>query len=342
MPFEFPNWEQVLYRLWRLRRLIAFANAVPFVFFALLGLVGLNTLTDSVAGLLALTVVHFMIIAAHAILFPNASEETLIVAFLLTVFGLIMAIFPILIGFVLCLALAAWALVWGQSLLMELLSRTETHDPDTTARVTVKAKPEAVRAFFPLRPNSIRGQFTCGPADEKGAFPVWHELSTLETAGAAVPTEDVVLDKVMSKLGQEGVDLTQSSASATAPKSDAMQGPPSFWAKIEIDEPGFQRTRLFFRTPSGEEEESSTVEHRFKSKKTGVQVTETDSTIGYPKGLSVMMWLNDFQKDGLVHLRELLEASPSATSLRLSHRWSILTMAGQWFAQKRFGRAEKA
>lgn len=342
MPFEFPNWEQILYRIWRLRRLIAAANAIPFVLFAALGLVGLNTLTDSVAGLLALTFLHFLIIGGHAVLFPNATEETLTLAIVLSVFGLIMAIFPILIGLILCVALAVWALMWGQSWLMELLGRTETHDPDTTARVMVKAKPEAVRAFFPLRPNSIRGQFTCGPADAEGAFPVWHELSTLETVGAAVPTEDVVLDKVMSKLGQDGVDLTQSSASATAPKTDAMQGPPSFWAKIEIDEPGFQRTRLFFRTPSGEEEESSTVEHRFKSKKTGVQVTETDSTIGYPKGLSVMMWLNDFQKDGLVHLRELLESSPSATSLRLSHRWSILTMAGQWFAQKRFGRAEKA
>ncbi len=342
MPFEFPNWEQVLYRAWRLRRLIAFANVIPFVLFALLGLVGLNTLTDSVAGLLALTVVHFAIIAAHAILFPNATDETLTISILLAVFGLIMAILPTLIGLILCLCVGIWAMMWGQVKLTDYLSATEAHDPETTARVKVKAEPEAVRAFFPLRPNSVRGQVKCGPPDDKGAFPVWHELATVDIFADAPTGEDAVLDKVMSKLGEDGVERTLSRPAEDArPRRDIMQEPPSFWAQVEIDEPGFQRTRLFFRKPTGEEEESSTVEHRFKEKKGGVVVTETDSTLNYPKGLSATMWLNDFQFDGLIYLRELLE-NTAPKSLRSAHRWSILLLAGQWFAMKNFGRAGEA
>lgn len=342
MPFEFPNWEQVLYRAWRLRRLIAFANVIPLVIFALLGLVGLNSLTDSVGGLLALTVVHFAIIAAHAILFPNATDETLTVAILLAVFGLVMAILPTLIGLVLCIGLGVWALMWGQVMLTTYLEATEMHDPDTTARVRVKADPEAVRTFFPLRPNSIRGPIKCGPADAEGAFPVWHELAVADIFSDMAPSEDAVLDKVRSKLDQDGVELSVGGlAAGTKPKPDVMQSPPSFWARIEIDEPDFQRTRLFFRQPSGEEEESSTVEHRFKAKKGSVLVTETDSTLNYPKGLSATMWLNDFQLDGLIHLRELLE-NTAPRSLRSTHRWSLLTLAGQWFALKNLGRAGEA
>ncbi len=341
MPFEFPNWEQVLYRAWRLRRLIAFANAIPFVIFALLGLVGLNSLTDSVGGLLALTVVHFAIIAAHAVLFPNATDETLTVAILLAAFGLIMAIFPVLIGLILCLGLGVWAMMWGQVMLTNYLGSSEAHDPETTARVKVKAEPDAVRAFFPLRPNSIRGQFKCGPADAKGAFPVWHELATVDIFADTPAGEDGVLDKVMSKLGQDGADLTDRAAADTGAKRDPMQEPPSFWAEVEIDEPAFQRTRLFFRQSSGEEEESSVVEHRFKAKKGYVVVSETDSTQNYPKGLSASMWLNDFQLDGLIYLRELLE-NTAPKSLRSAHRWSLLTLAGQWFALKNLGRAGEA
>lgn len=335
MPFEFPNWEQILYRVWRLRRLIAFANAIPFVIFAFLGLIGLNGLTDSVGGLLALTFVHVALITAHAVLFPNANEETLMVALLLAAFGLIMAVLPALIGLFVCIALAAWALTWGQSMVLEYLGATEPHDPETMARVKVKAEMEAVRAFFPLRPNTIRGQFRCGPPDAKGAFPVWHDLVVADMAGESAPPEDAVLDKVMSKLESDGSDPGR--PAPVSKRSDPMQNKPSFWAQIEIDEPGFQRTRLFFREASGKEEESSTVEHRFKAQKTGVLVTETDSTLNYPKGLSVSMWLNDFQLDGLVHLREHLENTPPK-SLRAAHRWSLLTLAGQWFALKNIGR----
>lgn len=352
MPFAFPSLEEILYRAWRLRRLIAFCSAIPFVILALLGLVGLNGLAGSVPGLIALAVVHTALIAAHAILFPNAAEETFALSVTLAVFALIMAIVPsVLLGVLLCLAFAGWAMVWGQAKVPDIQSKTELHDPETTARIKVSAKPEAARAWFPLRPDSERGQFKCGPRDKSGAFPVWFDLAavSVDVFSGLAPAEADVMDRVKSKLDQ-GTRTPEDYGRAQAADDDDSrfeahvptgQDDPSFWARIEIDEPDFQRTRLFFRSPTGKEEESSVVEHRFKKARNGVVVTEIDTTLNYPKGLSLGMWLTDFQLDGLIHSRELLENS-QALSLRAAHRWSLLTLAGRWFAHRQMDRAGAA
>ena len=352
MPFAFPSLDEILYRAWRLRRLIAFCSAIPFVIFALLGLVGLNGLAGSVPGLIALAVVHTALIAGHAVLFPNAAEETFALAITLSVFALIMAIIPsALMGLLLCLAFAVWAMIWGQAMVPDLQSRTEAHDPETTAKVKVSAKPEAARAWFPLRPNSERGQFKCGPVDKTDAFPVWFDLAavSVDVFSGLAPAETDVMDRVKSKLEQGNLSPEKfADLQAVDEKSRRLHEPfhtqqdePSFWARIEIDKPDLQRTRLFFRGPSGKEEESSVVEHRFKTTKTGVVVTEIDTTLNYPKGLSLGMWLTDFQLDGLIHARELLENS-QALSLRSAHRWSLLTLAGRWFTLWQMNRTGEA
>jgi hypothetical protein len=338
MPFAFPSLDEILYRAWRLRRLIAFCSAIPFVIFALLGLVGLNGLAGSVGGLIALAIVHTALIAAHAILFPNAAEETFALSITLSVFALIMAIIPnALIGLLLCVIFAGWALIWGQAKVPDIQSNTDLHDPETIAKVKVSAKPEAARSWFPLRPESERGQIKCGSVDRSGAFPVWFDLAavSVDVFSGLAPAEADVMDRVKSKLDQAPVE--KETSRHLAEQFQATQDEPSFWARVEIDEPDFQRTRLFFRDPSGKEEESSVVEHRFKKAKNGVVVTEIDTTLNYPKGLSLGMWLTDFQLDGLIHSRELLENS-QALSLRAAHRWSLLTLAGRWFSMWQMGR----
>lgn len=352
MPFAFPSLDEIMYRAWRLRRLIAFCSAIPFMIFALLGLVGLNGLAGSVAGLIALAVVHSLLIAGHAVLFPNAAEETFTLSVTLSVFALIMAIIPsALVGMLLCFAFASWATVWGQAKVPDIQSRTEPHDPETSARIKVSAKPETVRAWFPLRPESERGQFKCGAVDKSGAFPVWFDLASVsvDVFSGIAPAEADVIDRVKSKL--EPGNLTSEEIASARDVEDrsrqqhdhvqSQKDAPSFWARIEIDEPDFQRTRLFFREASGAEEESSVVEHRFKKAKGGIVVTEIDTTLNYPKGLSFGMWLTDFQLDGLIHTRELLE-NTAPKSLRSAHRWSLLTLAGRWFALRQVDRAGAA
>ncbi|MEO0915490.1 MAG: hypothetical protein AAFY31_00650 [Pseudomonadota bacterium] len=340
MPFTFPSLEEILYRAWRLRRLIAVATALPFVVLALLGLVGLNGLAGTTGGLIALLIVHLALIGAHAVLFPNAAEETASLSVVLAVFALIMATVPgTIVALILCLGFAVWAMIWGQAMVPELQSRTETHDPETTARIRVKAKPEAVRSWFPLRPNSQRGHIKCGPKDKTGAFPVWFDLAELsiDIFAGGPHVEGDVMDRVMSKLGG---DPDHTEEVPVNPSAEAT-GEPSFWARIDIDEPDLQRTRLFFRDDAGGETDSALVEHRFRSTKAGVVVTETDTTMNYPKGLSLGMWLTDFQLDGLIHSRELLE-NTVPKSLRSAHRWSLLTLGGRWFAVKQVDRADAA
>jgi len=344
MPFAFPTLDEILYRAWRLRRLIAFCSAIPFVILALLGLVGLNGLAGSVGGLIALAIVHTALIAAHAILYPNAAEETFALSVTLSVFALIMALIPsTLFGFLLCLAFAGWAMVWGQAMVPDVQTKTEPHDPETTARIKVSAKPETVRAWFPLRPESERGQFKCGPRDGSGAFPVWFDLAavSVDVFSGLAPEEEDVMERVKSKLEGGGFGSDRETSRQAQTTSQLPQEEPSFWARIEIDEPDFQRTRLFFRDTSGQEEESSVVEHRFKATKKGVVVTEIDTTLNYPKGLSFGAWLTDFQLDGLFHVRELLENTPPK-SLRSAHRWSLLTLAARWFTARQMDRAGAA
>lgn len=340
MPFTFPSLDEILYRAWRLRRLIAVATALPFILLAFLGLVGLNGLSGTTGGLIALLIVHAALIGAHAILFPNAAEETVAFSVTLAVFALIMAIVPgILVAVVLCLGFAIWAMIWGQAMVPDLQGRSAAHDPETTAKVRVKAKPEAARSWFPLRPNSQRGHITCGALDGTQAFPVWYELAetSVDIFSGVTPAEGDVMDRVMSKLG--GVpDAVQETSMAATPQN---KGEPSFWARIEIDEPDLQRTRLFFRDTAGVETVSSMIEHRFRTTKTGVVVTEIDTTMNYPKGMSLGMWLTDFQLDGLIHAKELLE-NTLPKSLRAAHRWSLLTLAGRWVSLKQMDRADTA
>ena len=47
------------------------------------------------------------------------------------------------------------------------------------------------------------------------------------------------------------------------------------------------------------------------------------------------MWLMDFQMDGLVYLRDLI-LDQDTKALRETHRWSMLTLIGRWFAARNF------
>ncbi|MCG6884710.1 MAG: hypothetical protein LJE62_13245 [Silicimonas sp.] len=351
MPFEYPSLDVILYRAWRLRRLIAFAAAIPFVIFAFLGLVGLNGLAGSTTGLIALTLVHLALIAGHAIVFPNAQEETLAIAFLLSAFGIVMAIIPsAVLGLLICLGLGIWGMMWGQAKIPFWQSATKPHHPVLKGRIRVRAEPEAVRAWYPLRPDSERGHFRCGPVGKDGAFPVWYGMplpdifsdvekpevpefeSNEEFLEAIGLDEDDPAYEINKMLREEGL---VDAPSAFDPEQ------PNFWARIETDEPDLQVTRLMEAKPGGGYETQSVVEHRFKRKRNSVIVTETDTPESYPWGMSFMMWLNDFHMDGLIYLRQLIEQTP-VTALRGAHRWSLLTLAGRWFMVRQMGRADAA
>ena len=264
--FDLPTREEALYRAWRLRRLIAVATAIPFVIFALLGLVGLNGVAGSTFGLIFLTIIFVAMIGAHAIIFPNAHEETLTISLLLAAFGLIMAIIPgFFLAFVLWIALAIWALMWGQAKLTDLQMATEPHQPVMKGRIKVRAKPEAVRAWYPLRPESERGLHKCGAPDQDGVFPVWYdsrmpdifETDHRSETPAQPEAADQAAPRRASGVSEHDAEdpvhaisrvLRDEVVQHDAPRFDMSH--PSFWARIEADEPASSRVTATARSMS--------------------------------------------------------------------------------------------
>ena len=66
-------------------------------------------------------------------------------------------------------------------------------------------------------------------------------------------------------------------------------------------------------------------------------MTETETPDSYPLGQTVSLWMNDFQTDGLVYLRDIIEKRETL-ALKAAHRWSLLTIAGRWVAGRMMGR----
>ena len=66
MPFEFPSLQRVLYRAWRLRRLIALGTVFPLLLFALTGATGLGGPAGTATGLAVTLILLLGLVGGHA------------------------------------------------------------------------------------------------------------------------------------------------------------------------------------------------------------------------------------------------------------------------------------
>lgn len=348
MTFSLPALPDVLFRLWRLRRLIAFAVMPPLVAFAMMGLIGWNGVSGSPVGLAIVGVSLLAIIGSHAAVFPNAQEETLTISLVLAVFALFLATMGgSVLGWILFLGFAFWMMLTGPGRLLALQAGSVPHKPSLTARIRVEGSLEAARRWFPLRPGVERGQYRCGTVGEDGAFPVWYDMPMVDMFADLDLPETPEMEEREAFHREVALDETDEEAFAM---NKALQDEylavaldpdaPSFWAQIEADEPEYQRTRLFTRDRSGVASEISVVEHRFRAARTGCVVTETDTPESFPIGQTFGMWLSDFQMDGLAYLRDLLQ-DRETLALKVTHRWSIMMLLARWFIARRLRRASE-
>ena len=211
-----------------------------------------------------------------------------------------------------------WLLLCGPGKFLTWQAATKHHHPTMTSRIKVAASLEEARQWFPLRPDQARGQYRCGPCDADGVFPVWYSPPECDIfKGLEIPEPDGFerAKEVLDEIGK------------------STENDPSFWAITEVDTPDFQKTRIFVTGDHAEQETLSIVEHRFEPVKGGCVVTEKDTPDSYPWGLSFSMWLTDFQTDGLVYLRDLI-LKQDTKALKETHRWSLLTLTGRWFAAR--------
>lgn len=337
MPFSWPNTGEITYRLWRLKRLIAVCAILPLVFFAIMALIGFGSMGTATVGLLPIALFSILVVAGHAVLFPNSNQETVALSMTLTVLAIVAPIISgSIFGWFLFLIFAFWMQWAGQFRILNWQTATSTRSVTFAGKVKTSAPLEKARQWFPLRPDSVRGQFKCGPADETGMFPVWFDsgdadwldaVGINDLSGADAPgygkgdmdLPDEEREELRNLLGDDAfVDFNSA----------------SFYARIETDEPNLQRTQILIQGEGKEPDIHSVVEHTFKTGRNGCTVREVEQTAQFPWAQSMFMWLADFQADGLVHLRDLLEERQSL-SLRATHKLGLLPLFSGWI-MKRF------
>lgn len=314
MPFEFPSLQHVLYRAWRLRRLIALGTILPLLLFAFTGATGLGGPAGTATGLAVTLIMLLGLVGGHAVLFPNAWEETLAFSCLLAIFAVFVALLGgSVLAWIAFLIAAPWFVMHAQARILTAFTNTSRQRPAIKARIRIEAPAEKVRETLPLRPNREIGQFRCGPAGKDGVFPVWYDMPVTDIFDSFMPA---------------GEDTATSAAEGVSP---------SFFALIDTDKMDVQKTLILTLDSEGRWQTDAIVEHRFKTSGNATVVTETETPSSFPLGQIISLWLNDFQKDGLVYLRDLIEKRETF-ALRAAHRWSILTLTGKWVTARLSGR----
>lgn len=312
MQFIWPTPRAVFYRLNRLRRLIAVCVVAPLVIFALTGALGFGWV-GSVGGLTLAAILITVVIASHAVLFPNSSQETLVLSLLLSFLGLFGPFFGVF-GWVFFLIIGFIFFMYGQNAILGRQMASAPRDATFQSKIKTNASLEEARAWFPLRPDSARAHDRSGPLSEQGLFPVWYEPPTLN-----------FFDEYDIPMPGD-IDQSAESGEITAPETA------TYFAQIEIDEKNQQRTGIF-ETNDIKSIPKVLIEHHFKPLKSGVEVIEVENALGTPWAQAAAIWLTDFAKDGLVFHRDILEGRETL-ALRTVHKESLLTLLGKRFMKR--------
>ena len=294
MLFQLPTLNQAIYRVMRLRRLIAVAVAVPFVTLLALSWMDPSVLTAAEASvaILGLTAV----IVAHTVLFPNVTLETLALSFALTTLVVLMPLIS---------ALSLWAPVAQQSgafallvmfavamtgllvVLLHILLGSLTYGGPVLRRVlhmrqALPCSKDVAFQQLALRPATRRGRVLTGPVDDNGFFDVAVALAGPEGAEDHVRVDAKVLETSDDR--HDVMLLTRSGA-------------------MTVTSLGFTET------------------------KDGCVVDVRDMPGDFTLGMYAMFWLTDQQADNLTEMTDgLFGRDPRANGL--AHHGSLMAVAG--------------
>ncbi len=293
MPFEWPDVEQMTYRLWRLRRLWALCVLVPA---ALIMVAAVPPALGSVAIL-----VIAGLVTAHLVLFPNVAHETLAVA--LSLAGLVVLL-PWVQGLAALapadhaqaaglLAVALAVIVTGGmiALLAQVLQVLVHTGPALKARLTARIDlpcgPHVAQRHYALQPQTRRGRVLTGQVDAQGLFEV--AVASAQMADPLHPDQPLVV-RVAAKVLQAA--------------------------------PGHHDVMLI--RPCGTVTLSA---QRFAPTAQGCRVTQTDMPGDFTLGLHLLYWLTDQQGDALQETADIITSTPERAN-GLAHGASALSLAG--------------
>ncbi|MGR3435899.1 MAG: hypothetical protein ACU0CO_13585 [Shimia sp.] len=182
-----------IYRLWRLHRRIALEAAIVAIFLLVLAVfVGRDALFFAPLAVIAPV--------AHALAYPHAWEEGLVVATLTGAGALMLASIGAdvgLAGLVVRLVVVAGlllALFCAASLRIDLLHGGPEREVRARARAVTLMDAETLRHGICHRPGHVFGRISCGEADPEGWFPIALAARMSSTTLLGEETVETVLD----------------------------------------------------------------------------------------------------------------------------------------------------
>lgn len=293
MPFEWPDVEQMTYRLWRLRRLWALCVLLPAA-------VILAAAVPPALGSLAMLAIAILV-TAHLVLFPNVAHETL--ALSLSLAGLVVLL-PRAQGLavmapvehtqaalVLATAFAVVATAGLMALLGQLVRVLLHIGPTMRLRLSSQAdlpcSPSVAQRQFALQPQSRRGRVLTGQTDAKGLFEV--AVASAQVADPVHPDQPLVVRVA---------------------------------AKVLHAEPGWHDVMLIL--PCGA---VTVTAQRFTQTGDGCRVTVADMPGDFTLGMYLHYWVTDQQGDALQETADIITGTAERAN-GLAHGASFLSLAG--------------
>ena len=299
MSFAWPTTQQVLYRIMRLRRLIAFAVVIPMAVLMSIAWTDPAALSAANATLAALGIAALVV--GHVVLFPNVTLETIALSLsatlLVTSMPLIKALslwapvdqssgaFVILLGFavaVMGVAMALFQIVLGALVYLGPVWRKTLN---TTLHVT--CSPAVAFQQFALRPQFRRGRVLTGPVDENGFFDVAVAVSGVSDGEGIFAPAVVKLD-----------------------------------AKVLSSSPDRHDVMMVLRNGS-----VTVTSQKFVAAKDGCELQVSDLPGDFTVGMHALFWLTDQQADNLTETADGLIGQSGRTN-GVAHNVSLMAVAG--------------
>lgn len=308
------------YRIYRLRRLLGVAVALPVLVVA-----GIAALKGPAAVVLLVLAVGAPL--AHVLRYPNAWMETLTVSLTVAVLlalagtiigpdlgldGLALRLAGLVaLGFVLLLAL-------GAVLPMLLLGGTE-RPVQAWARRRSRLTPEALKSAITLYPGRDDPRVTCSPADADGAFAVSirHEMPARDPSAPATAE----------------IRLFAQVLSSTPERHEVMSVEDDGLSEVEAFDPDEEFGDVLDDAGLGQETETETepaitvTRHSFVPLRRGTRVEVCERGAVMPRGLALGFWLQDYMADHLTDEIDRAEGRRPRANRAAPHEQLIVGLA---------------
>lgn len=291
----------ILYRLWRLRRLIAVAIVLPLPFLAFAMFLGAAVGTWMIP-------IWVVMVLAHAVVFPHAWSELIALGLSFSVAFVFAPLWALLgLGWILGYPAAVVLIFFTWMALSTRLFQLEAFSsPVATLRfkARVPLDLEATRAAFFLRPDAVVGHYQCGPADDGGVF----EVTPLD-----MPTVAPMVNESL---------LEEEDCEVETPE------PFSFLAKVTAASDTRQETIIIADFSQDDPEVQSTVQE-LKPTRRGTIYEKRETGTGMGLFSALGFWLGDVETDYFVDTvdratgakpRSIRSASPETPFTMIARR----------------------